>query len=80
MFNSFHIVLYLLGTLYAALGIFIVRQAFRPSCRVCLNRQDCPRRLRGAARFTLLPFCARTETSSPSQKPTIPNTQSVDLA
>jgi hypothetical protein len=80
MFNLLHIVLYVLGTLYTALGAFVLRQALRPSCRVCINRQECPRRLRGAARFTMLPFCARTADADASPKPTIPNQQSINLA
>jgi hypothetical protein len=80
MFNPLHIFLYLLGAVYVTAGIVVLRLAFRPSCRICLNRHDCPRRLRGAARFTLLPFCTRTGNTSTPPKPAVPNPQSADLA
>jgi hypothetical protein len=80
MFSPLHIFLYLLVAVYVIAGIVVLRLALRPSCRICLNRHDCPRRLRGAARFTLLPFCTRTGNASTSPKPAITNPQSADLA
>ncbi len=58
MFSLLHF-MYLLAIFYLALVIYILRFAFRPSCRTCLNRQSCPNRLRGADRFRLLPVCIR---------------------
>lgn len=44
---------------YAGLGLFILRQSLRPSCRICLHRHHCANRLRGIARFVELPICIR---------------------
>ena len=57
---------YLPAGFYAGLGIFALRQSLRPSCRVCLNRDCCPNRLRGGARFTQLPACVQRISKSHS--------------
>lgn len=44
---------------YAGIGLFLLRQSLRPSCRICLHRHRCPNRLRGVARFIKLPVCVR---------------------
>jgi len=80
MFNPLHIFLYLVVAVYLIAGSVVLRLALRPSCRICLNRHECPRRLRGAARFTLLPYCTRTNDASTSPKAAITNPQSADLA
>jgi hypothetical protein len=46
--------------LYSSIGIFMLRQSLRPSCRICLHRHRCPNRLRGSRRFIELPPCIRT--------------------
>src|SRR5579885_2037795 len=50
---------YLPAAFYAGLGILVLRQSLRPSCRLCLNRHSCPNRQYGGARFTQLPVCVR---------------------
>jgi hypothetical protein len=59
--------LYAPALLYGGIGLLVLRQGLRPSCRVCLHRHRCPNRLRGPARFVELPVCVRrsTETRSP---------------
>lgn len=42
---------------YSGLGFLFLRQARRPSCRVCLNRHRCPNRLQGPSRFVDVPVC-----------------------
>jgi hypothetical protein len=54
--------------LYAGMGLFLLRQSLRPSCRVCLHRHYCPNRLRGPERFTKLPVCVRNSGALRSSK------------
>jgi len=36
--------MYVLGAVYSVVGALVLRQVFRPSCRVCLHRHSCPNR------------------------------------
>jgi hypothetical protein len=58
MFSILHLG-YCLAAFYGVLGLFLLRLARKPSCRVCLLRGSCPNRLRGAAQISGLPQCAR---------------------
>jgi hypothetical protein len=53
---------------YTGIGLFILRQSLRPSCRVCLYRHRCPNRLRGVVRFIELPACVRRPASTTASK------------
>lgn len=66
MFNLSHWI-YIPAAFYGCMGLFILRQSLRPSCRVCLHRHRCPNRLQGTERFVKLPVCVRRamETTSP---------------
>ena len=55
-------------SLYSALGLFFLRQACRPSCRVCLHRHSCPNRLRGPSRLAEIPICFRRGPAKPSDE------------
>jgi len=52
---------YGLAAFYFVVGLFILRLAGKPSCRVCLLRGDCPNRLRGAAQIAGVPRCVRRD-------------------
>jgi len=54
-------VVYVLVSFYSVLGIFLVRQARRPTCRICLHRHNCPNRLRGPSRYGEVPACSRRD-------------------
>lgn len=49
---------YFLAAFYSLLGLFILRLAFKPSCRICLLRDHCPNRRRGASQIAGVPRCA----------------------
>ncbi len=57
---------YFLAGVYILLGIFLIRLAGKPSCRICLLRGHCPNRLRGFSQIMGLPRCARRAKSSDS--------------
>jgi hypothetical protein len=44
MLQPSHIITYLFAAAFGAVGVVILRRAFRPSCRVCLHRKSCPNR------------------------------------
>jgi len=50
---------YGLAAFYGALGLFILRLARKPSCRICLYRDYCPNRLRGPSQFAEIPKCVQ---------------------
>lgn len=54
---------YFLAGVYILLGIFLIRLAGKPSCRICLLRGHCPNRLRGASQIMGLPRCVRKKGS-----------------
>jgi len=54
---------YFLAAFYCLLGIFLIRLARKPSCRICLLRGHCPNRLRGFSQITGLPRCACKKSS-----------------
>ena len=67
MFALSH-VLYALVFFYGGISVLILRQALRPSCRVCLHRHRCPNRLRGNSQFVEIPVCCKRtlETQDPA--------------
>lgn len=54
---------YFLAAFYSLLGIFLIRLARKPSCRICLLRGHCPNRLRGFSQIAGLPRCVRKKSS-----------------
>jgi hypothetical protein len=42
---------------YVVLGFAVYRLARKPSCRTCLNRDDCPNRVGGLSEITHVPKC-----------------------
>jgi hypothetical protein len=42
---------------YVVLGLTVLRQASKPTCRICMFRNLCPSRLRGRAQLTEIPLC-----------------------
>lgn len=52
---------YFLAAFYSLLGIFVIRLARKPSCRICLLRGHCPNRLRRFSQIAGLPRCARDQ-------------------
>ncbi len=57
---------YFLAAVYTLLGIFLIRLARKPSCRICLLRGRCPNRLQGFSQIMGLPRCVRRAKSSDS--------------
>ena len=46
-----------IAILYGVLGILFYRLARRPTCRLCLNRSTCPRRIGGLPQILREPDC-----------------------
>jgi hypothetical protein len=67
MLNLSHLI-YVPVLLYSSMGIFMLRQSLRPSCRICLHRQRCPNRLHGGRRFIDLPVCVRKPAAAAQPK------------
>lgn len=55
--------MYGLAGFYGVIGVIIFRLARQPSCRTCLNRSDCPNRVRGLAGATAIPKCVASNKS-----------------
>ena len=59
--SALPLLLCLLVASYAVLGLIVLRQASKPTCRVCLFRHMCPNRLHGRSQLTELPVCLRSD-------------------
>ena len=46
-----------IAILYGVLGIFFYRLARRPTCRLCMNRSTCPRRVGRLPQILRKPDC-----------------------
>lgn len=50
-----------IAILYGVLGILFYRLARRPTCRLCMNRSNCPRRVGGLPQILREPDCVASE-------------------
>ena len=55
------LLLSLLAAFYTGFGMFLVRLAAKPSCRVCRLRHRCPSRLNGRSQLVKIPFCLQDD-------------------
>jgi hypothetical protein len=60
---SLHNWIYAFAAFYGVLGVVCFRMARRPTCRLCMNRSDCPNRIEGMHQFMREPKCVAVKKS-----------------
>jgi hypothetical protein len=61
--------IYSLLAFYGALFLLLAYCACKPSCRICVHRDACPMRLRGAQQFFRKPICTTPHSQGPVRRP-----------